>query len=347
MNQALYPVDKIEWCVYALYKQDTEKIGTYCTIVTTYRHANMAQSLDGYLWAVSSLKKEKMRKRCLEDSHLEDIKPPLTIIYIGDGCEGYSSNLFIPAKSELTSEDKALTRHVFFLDFNDEYQDLTKYSLIEQLNLPQLTAKELEELPNRLTALQPMTLNHLKERIKPLLGYHFNVHPNVVLIILMALLLPMLASIGFIVWRVYKVRSRIKGFKPMAKLLLGDDLQNPKLNEETAKQILALIRNPITTVTHNLTQPSTSNSHQELVTKASASLVTAKPTNQGIPPPPPPRGLMPPIKRVFPAKSTEQITEALREVVLELEPALPVMKKYRKYLQKQNTDDDDITITKL
>ena len=200
MNQALYPVEKIEWCVYALYKQDTEKIGTYCTIVTTYRHANMAQSLDGYLWAVSSLKKEKMRIRCLEDSHLEDIKPPLMIVYIGDGCEGYSSNLFIPAKSELTSEDKTLTRHVFFLDFNDEYQDLTKYSLIEQLNLPQLTAKELEELPNRLTALQPMTLNHLKECIKPLSGYHFNVHPNVVLIILMASLLPMLASIGFIVW---------------------------------------------------------------------------------------------------------------------------------------------------
>ena len=65
---------------------------------------------------------------------------------------------FIPAKSELTSEDETLTRHVFFLDFNDEYQDLTKYSLIQQLNLPQLTAKELEELPNRLTALQPMTL---------------------------------------------------------------------------------------------------------------------------------------------------------------------------------------------
>ena len=195
----------------------------------------MAQSLDGYLWAVSSLKEEKMRIRCLEDSHLEDIKPLLTIVYIGNGCEGYSSNLFIPAKSELTSEDEALTRHVFFLDFNDEYQDLTKYSLIQQLNLPQLTAKELEELPNQLTALQPMTLNHLKDQIKPLaLKYPFSVHPNVVLIILMASLLPMLASLGFIVWWVYKVRSRIRGFKPMAKLLLGDDLQNPKLNEETA-----------------------------------------------------------------------------------------------------------------
>ena len=100
-------------------------------------------------------------------------------------------------------------------------------------------------------------------------------------------------------------------------------------------------------MTHNLTQPSTSNTQQELVTKVPASLVTIKPSDQGIPLPPPPRGLMPPIKRVLPAKSTEQITEALKEVMLELEPTPPAMKKYRKYLQRQNTDDDDITTTKL
>ena len=133
----------------------------------------------------------------------------------------------------------------------------------------------------------------------------------------------------------------------MAKLLLGDDLQNPRLNEETARQILALVRNLITTVTHNLTQPSTSNTQQESVTKVPASLVTAKLTNQGTPPPLPLRGLMPPIKRVLPVKSTEQITEALKEVMLELEPASPVMKKYRKYLWRQNTHDDDVTTTKL
>ena len=133
----------------------------------------------------------------------------------------------------------------------------------------------------------------------------------------------------------------------MAKLLLGDDLQNAKLNEETARQVLALIRNPITTVTHNLTQPSTSNTQHELVTKVPASLVTAKPANQGTPLPPPPRGMTPPIKRVPPAKSTEQMTEVLKEVMLELEPASPAMKKYRKYLQRQNTDDDSVTTTKL
>ena len=133
----------------------------------------------------------------------------------------------------------------------------------------------------------------------------------------------------------------------MAKLLLGDNLQNPKLNEETAQQVLSLMQSPISIVTHNLTQPSTSNTQQELVTKVPTSPETTKPSNQVIPPPPPLRGLMPPIKRVLPVKSTEQITEALKEIMLELEPTLPAMKKYRKYLQRQNTDDDDIATTKL
>ena len=100
-------------------------------------------------------------------------------------------------------------------------------------------------------------------------------------------------------------------------------------------------------MTHNLTQPSTTNTQQELVTWVPASLVTTKPLDQGIPLPPPPRRLMPPTKGIFPAKSTEQIAEALKEVILELEPTSPAMKKYRRYLQRQNTDDDDITTAKL
>ena len=143
MNQALYPVEKIEWCIYALFEQDSDRIGTYCMVVTSYHHANMVQSLDGYLWAVSTLKEEKMRIR-----YLEDILPPLTKIQVGNGCEGYSSNLFIPAKSELTSEDETLTRYVFFLHFNEEYQNLTRYSLIQQLQIQQLTPEELETLPD-------------------------------------------------------------------------------------------------------------------------------------------------------------------------------------------------------
>ena len=98
---------------------------------------------------------------------------------------------------------------------------------------------------------------------------------------------------------------------------------------------------------HNLTQPSTSNIQQEPATKVPASPVITKPSDQGIPLPPPPRGLTPPTKGTLPVKSMEKIAEALKEVMLELEPMSPAMKKYRKYLKRQNTDDDDITTTKL
>ena len=100
-------------------------------------------------------------------------------------------------------------------------------------------------------------------------------------------------------------------------------------------------------MTHNLTQPSATNTQQELVTWVPASLVTTKPPDQGIPLPPPPRGFTLPTKRILPAKSTEHIAEALKEVMLELEPMAPTMKKYRKYLQRQNTDDNDIIMTKM
>ena len=98
---------------------------------------------------------------------------------------------------------------------------------------------------------------------------------------------------------------------------------------------------------HNITQTSATNTQQELVTWVPASLVNTKPSDLGIPLPLPLRGFMPPTKGVLLARSTEHIVEVLKEVVLELEPMAPTMKKYRKYLQKQNTDDNDIITTRM
>ena len=114
MNQALYPIDKLEWCSYALFTNNEEKKREYCSMNTHKRDASGAQSLEGYLWAVTAFEPGKMQIRCLTDTHVIDIKVPLTIIYVGDGCEAYSNNLFIPAKSELTSTDSSLVRHNYF-----------------------------------------------------------------------------------------------------------------------------------------------------------------------------------------------------------------------------------------
>ena len=60
------------------------------------------------MWAVSPLIPEKTQIRCLTKTTIEMVKPPLTIQYVGNGCEAYNTNIFIPAKSELTSHDPEL-----------------------------------------------------------------------------------------------------------------------------------------------------------------------------------------------------------------------------------------------
>ena len=59
-EEPLYLVDKIDWCLYALFINDLTNIETNCKFTTTIRHTNLAHSLDGYLWAISSLATEKL-----------------------------------------------------------------------------------------------------------------------------------------------------------------------------------------------------------------------------------------------------------------------------------------------
>ena len=63
MNQALYPIEKIERCIYALFTHNEEKKREYCSINTHRRDANKAQSLEGYLWAVTVCERLKSQNR--------------------------------------------------------------------------------------------------------------------------------------------------------------------------------------------------------------------------------------------------------------------------------------------
>ena len=199
MNPALYPIDKLEWCIYALFTHDEVKKREYCSINTHRRDANKAQSLEGYLWAVTAFEKGKMQIRCLTDTHVIDIKPPLTIIYMGDGCEAHSNNLFIPLKSELTSTHSSLVRHNYFQKFNEEYQDITRYSLIEDLGIVQLTPKEIAKIPDRLTALPKLQFKELKRRLAEI-KQPLNIHSNVSFILVMIGGLILCPIIAYVLW---------------------------------------------------------------------------------------------------------------------------------------------------
>ena len=314
MNQALYPVEKIEWCAYALFTQNEDKKRTHCTINTQKRDANKAQSLEGYLWAVTTLKKEKMQIRCLTDTHVIDVKPPLTIIHVG--CEAYSSNLFIPAKSELTSKDNVVVRHTYFQQFNEDYQNITRYSLLEDLGLIKLTKKEIENLPDHLTALPNLQFKELKRRLvgikKP-----FNIHLNTSFILVVVGGLILCPIIAYVLWQIYRVRSRVKGFKPITKLFSEQkgvifnisDIVSNRLH--TLRGWLTSLMSTVSTVTGTeLALPSTS----------------SKPT-------PPPR------RDSIPMLELNVTQQTIQETVKDMDRQGSKIRRYKKYLQKQAAED--------
>ena len=121
LEQALYPIKHINWCVYALFIDDEECTKRDCKYSLTKVSGNRAISLGGYLWAVSSIKQEQLQVTCLEETHVIEIQPPLQIVYLGNGCEGYSPSMFLPAKNEMTTHAQIESHKEYFLQFNYVY----------------------------------------------------------------------------------------------------------------------------------------------------------------------------------------------------------------------------------
>ena len=108
-KQALYPMEQMNWCIYALFINDEKRLERNCILKTINRTTNLAYSLDGYLWAISTLATERLQIRCVMETNVITIKPPLQIVDIGNVCEAYSASIYIPAKLELTTTLQSIT----------------------------------------------------------------------------------------------------------------------------------------------------------------------------------------------------------------------------------------------
>ena len=320
MNQALYPIDKLEWCIYALFTNDEKKKREYCSINTHRRDANKAQSLEGYLWAITAFEPGKMQIRCLTDTHVIDIEPPLTIIYVGNGCEAYSNNLFIPAKSELTSTDSSLVRHNYFQQFNEQYQNLTRYSLIDDLGIVQLTLKEIAKIPDRLTALPKLQFKELKRRLVEI-KQPLNIHSNISFILVMIGGLILCPIIVYVMWRIYRVRSNIKRFKPMVKIF--NDKKNELFN------ISDIVSNRLQTL-----EAKFSSLIAPVAPHTTARTESAMPTTSSRLTPPPRRDSIP----MLDINITPQL---IHETVKDMNKQSSKVRRYHKFLQKQASEEQE------
>ena len=231
MNQALYPVDKVNWCIYALFMLNENKIKENCLIKTRPRFGNLAQSLGGYLWAISSLAGHSLQIRCIKETRVIKIEPPLQIVHIGNGCEGYSPSITIPAKSELTSQMDYQDRTDYFLGFNANYTQIPKYGAWVQLKLEDMTPEELDRLRMKLSELPPMNFETLNKKLPEMdMKYPWSIPPNFLLFIMIGLTVVAGLFVIFCLWRVYKMKKGYKVMKPWGRIIRGRPVDGDMLH---------------------------------------------------------------------------------------------------------------------
>ena len=228
----LYPVDKIDWCLYALFVNDLTKIETNCKFTTAIRHTNLAHSLAGYLWAINSLATEKLQIQCLQQTLVVTIEPPLRIIDIGNGCEAFSSTLYIPAKSELTTTMQSLTHSQFFLHYNLQYVKMSSFVVFRAMTFDQLTPEELTNLQAKIQTLEPMDMKLFNEKLKLINeDYPLTLPPWLILGVQVISGAFILTKITLMVWFCLKHRKSMTTLLKIA-LPLASKIQNdPKTIE--------------------------------------------------------------------------------------------------------------------
>ena len=215
LEQALYPVKHITWCVYALFIDDEERIKRDCKYTVTKVSGNRAISLGGYLWAVSSIKQEKLQVRCLEETHVIEIEPPLQIVYLGNGCEGYSPSMFLPAKNEMTTHAQIESRKEYFLQFNYVYTPDRYIGLWWQFRTRLMSDEDAKAFITQVAPLGTMDYSLLQKRppvIDTKYGFSLPVPPVTLGIgIVVIILLIAGVALGCYVYRMGKTFSLATG----------------------------------------------------------------------------------------------------------------------------------------
>ena len=189
--------------------------------------------------------REKLQVRCLTETHMVDIRPPIEILYIGNGCEGYSPHLYIPARSTLTSEINIQERGDYFLQFNFKYSRDQSIGIWLKLKF-KLQDKENAKREVKMWAeLQPMTYDNLNQKIDmfddnyPL---EIPTKPLLLLLIVVTLIIVIVLVLMVIKW--WKSRKGVKQIKGWAKFAM-EELVKLKPSHDSGKPLTEFKEEPI------------------------------------------------------------------------------------------------------
>ena len=225
MGQALYPTMHITWCIYALFMEDEAQVQRDCKYEVKPFLDNRAQSLGGYMWAISLIQQEQLQIRCLKETQVIQIRPPLQVVYIGHGCEGYSPSMYIPAKSELSGTEEIESRKEYFLRFNYIFQPDELVGVWWQFRSKLMTIEEAKNFVEEVEPLGTMDysiLNQWLEKVDNKYPWSLPV-PLMALAVGIGFVLTLLGGVVFAI-KLYRVGITVREAKGIAKTVTTQPL---------------------------------------------------------------------------------------------------------------------------
>ena len=272
LDQALYPINNTKWCIYALFIDDKYHIKTNCFLKTLDRTTNLAYSLDGYLWAISALATEKLQVRCVMETHIITIQPPLQIMDIGNGCKAYSAIIYILAKLELTATIHLVTRSKFFLEYKFNYTNVANFLVWYNTDFANLTNEEIESLKTKVLKLLIMSMDIFDKVLENIdESYPFSLSPKVILALLVAIGICFITFGIIFIWYKRKTSLTSSTVGNLVKLV-------PSLTEKT------LTLNSLLPILSEL-KFSENNQNKNIVTSTAVSQLPQTPLDELILPP--------------------------------------------------------------
>ena len=269
-NQALYLVECTNWCIYALFINDKDRIKRDCFLETLNRTTDLAYSLDGYLWAISALAAKILQVRCVMETHVITIKPPRQIVNIGNGCKAYSASIYIPAKSELMTTLQSITRSQFFLEYNFNYTNVSNFLVWYKLDFAKLIKEEIETLKAKVLKLPTMSMDLFDNTLENIdENYPLSLSPTLILALLVMVGICVIALGIIFIWYKRKASLTTSTVGNLTKLV-------PSLNDkiQTLDSLLPI-----------LSKLTYSKNNENIITPATVSKLSQTPLDELILPP--------------------------------------------------------------
>ena len=119
---------------------------------------------------------------------------------IDDGCEAYSASVYIPTKSELMATLQSVTRSQFFLEYNFNYTNVSKFLVWYKSDFAKLTNEEIKILKAKVLKLPTMSMEIFDNILENIDDNPFLLSPKLILALLVSADICVIATGIIFIW---------------------------------------------------------------------------------------------------------------------------------------------------